>query len=35
VEKNEFQELWMEKVKDMLLGGKGMDRWLKIEERRD
>ena len=34
-EKNEFQELWMEKVKDMLLGGKGMDRWLKIEERRD
>jgi hypothetical protein len=34
-ERKEFQELWMGKVKDMLLEGKGMDRWLIIEERRD
>ena len=34
-ERKEFQELWMGKVKDMLLEGKGMERWLKIEERRD
>jgi hypothetical protein len=31
-EKKEFQALWMEKVKDMLLDRKGIDRWLKIEE---
>ena len=30
-EKKEFQELWLEKVKDMLLGRKEIDRWLKIE----
>jgi hypothetical protein len=29
-EKEEFQELWMGKVKVMLLEGKGMDRWLKV-----
>lgn len=33
-ERKEFQELWMEKVKDMLLGRKEIDRWLKLEERR-
>lgn len=34
-EKREFQELWMGKVKDMLLEEKGIDKWLKIEERRN
>ena len=34
-EKNEFQELWMGKVKDMLVEGKEIERWLRIEERRD
>jgi len=34
-EGREFQELWMEKVKDMLIEGKGLDEWLKVEERRD
>ena len=29
-EREEFQELWMGKVKDMLLKGKGIDRWLKV-----
>jgi hypothetical protein len=33
-ERKEFQELWMEKVKDMLLERKEIDRWLKLEERR-
>jgi hypothetical protein len=33
-EKREFQELWTEKVKDMLLEEKDIDRWLTIEERR-
>ncbi len=33
-EKREFQKLWMEKVKDMLLGEKEINNWLKIEERR-
>ena len=33
-EKREFQELWMGKVKDMLLAEKGINRWLKLEERR-
>jgi len=32
-EKREFQELWMEKVKDMLLEEKGIEGWLKVEER--
>ncbi|MBI2831505.1 MAG: hypothetical protein HYX79_04530 [Chloroflexi bacterium] len=32
-EKREFQELWMEKVRDMLIGRKEIDRWLKIERR--
>lgn len=31
-EKEEFRELWMEKVKDVLLAEKGVDRWLKIEK---
>lgn len=31
-ERKEFQDLWMEKVKDMLLGKKAIDRWLKLEE---
>lgn len=30
-EKREFQELWIGRVKDMLLEGKGIDQWLKIE----
>lgn len=34
-EKREFQELWMDRVKDMLSEEKGIDRWLKIEERRN
>ena len=34
-EKREFQELWTEKVKDMLLEEKDIDRWLTIEERRN
>ena len=34
-EKKEFQELWMGKVKDMLLAEKGINRWLKLEERRN
>ena len=33
-EKGEFQELWTGKVKDMVLENKGIDEWLKIEERR-
>ena len=32
-EKREFQELWMEKVKDMLLEEKGIEGWLIVEER--
>ncbi len=34
-EKREFQELWMGRVRDMLLEAKGINRWLKIEERRN
>ena len=34
-ERKEFQELWTGKVKDMLSEEKGIDRWLKIEERRN
>lgn len=34
-ERKDFQELWMGKVKDMLIEGKGIERWLKIEERRE
>jgi len=34
-EKREFQELWMGKVKDVLLEEKGINRWLKMEERRN
>lgn len=33
-EKKEFQELWMEKVEDMLLGEKEIDKWLKLEEKK-
>ena len=33
-ERKEFQELWMGRVRDMLLEEKGIDRWLKVEERR-
>jgi hypothetical protein len=32
-EKEEFQRLWMEKVRDMLLEKREMDFWLKTEER--
>ncbi len=32
-QRREFQELWLEKVKDMLLENKEINRWLKIEER--
>lgn len=31
-ERLEFQDLWMEKVRDMLIGEKAIDQWLKIEE---
>lgn len=34
-EKREFQELWMGRVRDMLLEEKGIDRWLKLEDRRN
>lgn len=34
-ERREFQKLWMERVKDMVLGERAIDRWLKIEERRN
>ena len=34
-ERKEFQELWMEKVADMLLGQKEIDKWLKLEEGRN
>ena len=34
-EKREFQELWMGRVRNMLLEEKGIDRWLKLEERRN
>ncbi len=34
-ERKEFQELWMEKVRDMLLERKEIDLWLKFEERRN
>ncbi len=34
-EKREFQQLWMGRVRDMLLEEKGIDRWLKLEERRN
>lgn len=34
-EKREFQELWMGKVKDMLLAEKDINSWLKIEGRSD
>lgn len=33
-EKKEFQALWTEKVKDMLLGEKEIDKWLKLEEKK-
>lgn len=33
-ERREFQDLWMEKVRDMLVDKKGINDWLKIEERR-
>jgi len=31
-ERREFQDLWMEKVADMLLRRRNIDQWLKIEE---
>jgi hypothetical protein len=34
-EKREFQDLWTEKVKNMLLEEKDIDQWLTIEERRN
>ena len=34
-EKREFQELWTGKVKNILLAQKGIEGWLKIEERRE
>ncbi|HYB19422.1 MAG TPA: hypothetical protein VEH09_00760 [Thermodesulfobacteriota bacterium] len=34
-EKREFQEIWAGRVKDMLLEQKGIEGWLKIEERRE
>lgn len=30
-ERQQFQQLWMEKVEDMLLERKGIDQWLKVE----
>lgn len=34
-EKKEFQNLWMEKVKNMFIDRKEINKWLKVEERRD
>ena len=34
-ERREFQSLWMEKVRVMLLEQKDIDRWLQLEERRN
>ena len=34
-ERKEFQKLWLEKVKDMLLARKEIDKWLIIEEGRN
>ncbi len=31
-ERLEFQDLWMEKVREMLVEKKDIDKWLKIEE---
>jgi hypothetical protein len=31
-ERREFQDLWMEKVREMLVKEKDIDKWLKIEE---
>ena len=31
-ERREFQDLWMEKVREMLVDKKDIDKWLKIEE---
>jgi hypothetical protein len=31
----EFQDLWMERVKLMIVGRKDIDSWLKIDERRN
>ena len=33
-ERREFQDLWMEKVGDMILERKGINNWLKIKEKR-
>ena len=32
-EQREFQDLWMGKVRDMVLERKGIEQWIKIEER--
>lgn len=32
-QRQEFQELWLERVKTMLLEGKELEQWLKVEER--
>jgi hypothetical protein len=34
-EQREFQDLWMERVKLMIVGRKDIDSWLKIDERRN
>ena len=34
-EKEEFQELWLEKVKAMIVEEREIDKWLKLEEGRD
>ncbi len=34
-ERKAFQELWMEKVEDMLLGKKEIDKWLKLEDKEE
>jgi hypothetical protein len=31
-ERKEFQDLWMEKVRQMLVEKKDIDKWLKIEK---
>ena len=33
-ERREFQDLWIEKVRDMILERKGINNWLKIKEKR-
>ncbi len=32
-ERREFQDLWIEKIRDMILENKEISEWIKVEER--